>query len=55
MRLNGTSDYFYQDHKRICQNFEALGIEFKAKEWEAQHDFPYFKDALRKAIGTFNL
>ncbi len=51
----GTSDYFYQDYKRICQKFEALGVSFTAEEWEAQHDFPYFNDALKKAVERFGL
>lgn len=51
----GTEDYFYRDHLRFCNELGAMGIEYDFEQWQAQHNFIYFNDALKKAIDKFSL
>lgn len=51
----GTEDYFYRDHLRFCQKLDTAGVEYEFEQWQAQHDFIYFNDALKKAIDKFSL
>ena len=51
----GTEDHFYQDHIRLREAFDTLGVDYDYEEWQARHDLLYFNEALRRAIARFGL
>lgn len=51
----GTSDYFYADHIAFSKQLETLSLDFTFEQWQAQHDFTFFNDALKKVIDRFAL
>lgn len=51
----GKQDMFYQDHIRFCKKLDQLHVSYEFEQWEAQHDFVYFNDALKKAISKYDL
>ena len=49
----GTEDFFYKDNVRFSEEMKKLEMDFTFEEWTGKHDFPFFNEALRKAIETF--
>lgn len=51
----GTKDPFYQEHLSFCKELDHLSLPYEFEEWEAEHDFEYFNQALKKTIDKFSL
>ena len=51
----GTRDPFYQDHLRLIGELKKLEIPCSFEEWEAEHDFFYFNEAMHRAISALGL
>lgn len=51
----GTNDFFYSDHLRFCKELKSKKIPFLFEQWNAQHDFIYFDEAIKKMILKYKL
>lgn len=51
----GTNDFFYSDHIHFCNELKSKNIPFSFEQWNAQHDFIYFDEALKKMISKYKL
>jgi len=46
----GTEDLFYGDNKRFHQQLKELGHNVRFEEWQGNHDWIFFDEALRRAL-----
>lgn len=51
----GDGDFFINDHLRFCGELDKEGVPYSFEHWDAQHNFVYFNEALRRAIEHFGL
>jgi len=51
----GTNDAFYKDHLHFCNELKNINIPFSFEQWNAQHDFIYFNEAIKKMITKYSL
>lgn len=51
----GARDAYLRDHRRFCSVLDALKLRYTYEQWGADHSFPYFSEALRRAINYFAL
>lgn len=51
----GTEDMFHEDHLRFKKEVECIGYSLVYEEWEGNHDFVFFNEALKRAIKHFEL
>lgn len=50
----GRSDYFYSDNIRFKNEMEKLSFNFAFEEWEGEHNWYFFNQALKKGIEFFD-
>jgi len=51
----GTRDMFLSDHRRFKDEADQSGYVLNYEEWEGAHDFNFFDEGLKRAIGLFSL
>ena len=51
----GTNDAFYKAHLHFCSELKNRNIPFSFEQWNAQHDFIYFDEAIKKMITKYSL
>jgi len=51
----GTRDPLLGDHGRFCRALDRIGLRHTYEQWDGDHAFPYFSEALRRAIVRFAL
>ena len=49
----GTNDLFYSDNKRFYKILEDLGCDLTFDEWQGNHDWTFFDEALKRALKCF--
>ena len=50
----GYDDYLYEDNKMFQEKMKELKLDFTYEEWEGEHDWFFFDEALEKSIDYFN-
>lgn len=48
----GTEDWFYEENRRFCQKMQAAGWSLRYEEWSGEHNWYFFNEALRRALGA---
>ena len=51
----GTNDFFYKDHLQFCEYLKNKNVPYSFEQWNAQHDFIYFDEAMKKMISKYSL
>ena len=51
----GTEDHFHSDHEKFRKVLDEIGIPYDYEEWQANHTFDCFNEALLRAITKFKL
>ncbi|HOT13567.1 MAG TPA: alpha/beta hydrolase family protein [Bacteroidales bacterium] len=49
----GTEDFFYGDNKRYFATLQSLGYDPVFEDWQGNHDWTFFNEALRRALKHF--
>ena len=46
----GISDYFRQDNQRFSNEMKDLNLDFEYEEWEGEHNWHFFDEAIKRAL-----
>ena len=50
----GLQDYLYEENDVFQKKMKTLDLDFKYEEWDGEHNWVFFDQALRKAIRLFD-
>lgn len=50
----GYKDYLYKDNNNFQKELKKLNLDFTYEEWQGEHDWYFFDEALKKSLDIFD-